>query len=289
MRDRPVLNSGGEDPYLAWALDLKARGLAFDTENDAVDYFKVHLEKFHRRIEAGEMRSFAKAYSEGRLYLRAVLKPGTRCEDGKCENALVIIPHGAVPLDSHPPAEGIGDGATSRVDYVDAAGNDTVTGDSHRLEDSMNLLIPELVQLPQMFFPSLVRFESEQERAYRKRHLGSLMSVEIFGGLPQIFSEGELGVAGLGAATKDACAVINRMVQRRPQAVDDVENNNQEAPVHGRRLDLEHDLRCITIFLGKNSLWLCGDKAALHLIELIEVLPCSRYKHLAAFEWGEHG
>ena len=185
----------GQDPYLRWALDLKARGLAFDTEDDAVDHFKKVLEEFDRFCTGVNKRpGVAKAYAENGAYIRAVLNVGPWSEDGVGEDALIIVPVGAIPHNLDATSRAVINSDANAINGTDATHYNTIARKGHRLKNAMNLLVPEMVEDPNGILPAIVRFETDQIRADREGDLGSLVTVKVslngFGGVP----EGKLGV-----------------------------------------------------------------------------------------------
>ncbi|TIS98324.1 hypothetical protein [Mesorhizobium sp.] len=253
-------------------LDDEALRLHFDSENDALDYFKEIANDFYGRLRA-EKTDIAKAYADGGVYLnlhfRTGLKPHVR------QFSVHVFPFRGGR------DRGIGDVAIPKADAAAA--------DCHGLKYPMNLLITKLVKLPDGFFPSLVWLESEEERSNRYRNLIPLVSIQIGAGISGGLPKGELGPARFWVAAECPSTIVDSVVKGRPQTIDNIEGDHRKLVAKiGDDFDLAACLAGLWIDVGKETVWLFGENSALDMLELVEVFECAGDEDFAALEGFQH-
>lgn len=233
----------------------KPSRLCFYTEADALNYFDKLGKDFSCWLRP-EKRSISEDYIDGNVYLKVVFRPPLKAHVGQL--SALIVP------DIASFNSGLGNSSASKGNAACAR--------SERLQYPVYFAVPELVELPKGFFPSLVRLETQEERANGLGDLRVLVAVEIFKRIPLGFPEGELGVFGVWIPTNNASAVINNVVKRRPEAIHNIESNSGQFLAWRTGFDLKEVLSRIRISLTESSVWIFGDKDALKMVELVQVL-----------------
>ena len=205
--------SEGKDPYLDWALDLKARGLAFETKDDALNLADVLVQK-SRNYLSGHNLTAGERYVAGSAVIKIQLRPEGHASDFP----LILV---AATDKSSPLA------APKALDNMDIVGSG-MDLDVHAEHDLMLVWAGNPAKCPQKVVPSKVWLE--------RLHIGDDVRVNAEAlclddiiDVPYILANREVYLFD-GARVQNGAACMDGLVKSVPQVVQGVGGGGSDVP-----------------------------------------------------------
>jgi hypothetical protein len=198
--------SEAKTDYLSWATSYEARGLTFETKDDAINFARNSAKSGDDR-HLGQLRGFAKRYVDGEI----VFNIGKHLS-GSVMSQFTLS---GVPFGNR--AGGPDNPVSEKDGVIDhSMGSD----DDH----PMYISIPDLVKTPQGFVPAFVRLEREYKIPQTGGDtLSPSFKDPLSGGM--ILAKGELSKSGVGILGENRNRRKYSVIKSGSQAVDCIEGD----------------------------------------------------------------